>query len=183
MASTNYGVVCVFEIENYTKWPMDNPISYANTGYIKNPPVPVMSGKREAMVTRKTGHTATGTFGTASWLVNGQRRAIVMWSAPYSFDFHSNWLAVGIIGANSHVRSLADTMYEEPSEESTYTLGEFYDSTRIISYCDDVICVHGTMGTAHKTFIKIEVYPVSYDNLAGVSKNYINRENYHVTAY
>ena len=48
-------------------------------------------------VTRKRRYTATGVYGTVSWLVGSQnRRLVVMWSAPFNFNFYSNQLAVGM---------------------------------------------------------------------------------------
>ena len=50
-----------------------------------------------AQVTRKRFLTPTGVYGTVSWLINDlNRRVVVMWSAPFNFDFNDNTLAVGI---------------------------------------------------------------------------------------
>ena len=51
----------------------------------------------EAMAGHKVSDTATGCVGTVSWkLGDWDKMLVVMYSVPYSHDFHSNWLAVGI---------------------------------------------------------------------------------------
>ena len=76
-------------------------------------------------VARKKGHTATGSYGTVSWLVEGKaRRVYVMWSAPFNFDHYSNWLAVGISreGSTEHPanKSTFDLMYYGEPGTSSY---------------------------------------------------------------
>ncbi len=50
-----YSVTCGLTIENWTKWPLTNPYVIPGGGYVSTPPVPVLPGKKEAFVTRKTG--------------------------------------------------------------------------------------------------------------------------------
>merc|ERR1712173_88427 len=57
----------------------------------------VAPGKREGFSGQKTAGTATGIAGTVAWEIEGTNKMlVVMYSVPYSQDFHSNWLAVGI---------------------------------------------------------------------------------------
>ena len=55
----------------------------------------MLIGEAEACRARKTGGFATGTWGTVSWDVNGKERIVIMWSAPFNHNHHTNVLAVG----------------------------------------------------------------------------------------
>ncbi|KAK3610789.1 hypothetical protein CHS0354_014047 [Potamilus streckersoni] len=91
----NYKINCGFQVENWTRFPLTNPVVKIFAGALSTPPGDILPSKREAMVARKTSDTATGTFGTVSWLVEGtDRRIVLMWAAPYDFNFNSNWLGV-----------------------------------------------------------------------------------------
>jgi len=174
--SRNYRVGVTLQIDNYSKWPLTLPIFYENSGYVISPPIAVQPGTKEMMVMRKTGYIAAGSYGTVSWDVNGKMRLAVMWSAPFNFDFHSNTLAVGIIGADDHyTSSLADTMY---NDKGTFTRQEYdYDGTKAIKYCNSEICVHGSMGTSHHPHISISVFPMSNRDFANGVGEYINLNN------
>jgi hypothetical protein len=78
------------------------PQAYINGGVLSIPPVTIFPETSEAMMARKTGYTATGSYGTVSWLIEStddreQRRLIVMWYAPFNHDFYDNTLVVGLI--------------------------------------------------------------------------------------
>ncbi len=71
----------------------------------------LFQGKREVITARKTSGTATGSWGIASWDItdstNGKTESVaVMWSAPFNFDHHSNWLAVGVYNPPLSVENL-----------------------------------------------------------------------------
>ncbi len=68
-------------------------------------------GKREVMTARKTSGTATGSWGVASWDISDPATSktesvVAMWSAPFNFDHHSNWLAVGVYSPPPSVENL-----------------------------------------------------------------------------
>merc|ERR1712129_542311 len=78
---------------------MEFPVLTINSGYVSVPPSRVAAGKKEAIQTAKVPDRATGTSGTVYWDLQVPGRFIRgggMYSAPYSFDFHSNQFAVGI---------------------------------------------------------------------------------------
>ena len=80
-----------------------------------------------------------------------------MWSAPFNFDFYSNWLAVGIAdNVDSDNGKWADTMYYH---DGPFSKGEYKNSMNWISYSDDEVTIKGSMGTAHKTQVNIEIHP------------------------
>nr|UYP38769.1 mytiporin 2 [Mytilus galloprovincialis] len=164
-----YAVVCTIEVENWTKYPLMLPEARNNGGIIKSPPVVVLPGQKEQFIAHKTGHTATGTFGTASWLISSARkRAVVMWSCPYSFDFHSNWLGVGLTdrGCTDHRNWYGQMYYRSSGGGLNFRRGEYYYHTRTISIRDSEFEVVGIMGTSHKANVRIIVRPRELRDLA-----------------
>ncbi len=107
----NYSVKCGIEIENWTKWTLDEPSTYMNRGYVSTPAKTILPGSKEAVVTHKAGGTATGTSGTVAWnLGDTGKKVIVMWSAPFNHDHYSNWLAVDVQA--EHTKYDFDRMYK-----------------------------------------------------------------------
>ena len=91
-------------------------------------------------VARKTSGTATGSYGTVSWLIEAlNRRVVVMWSAPFNFNHHSNWLAVGLTapGTTKHAPGNAwfnRMYYENSSQQLMFERGEYYANVRPVLY-------------------------------------------------
>ncbi|KAK7104339.1 hypothetical protein V1264_019077 [Littorina saxatilis] len=110
-----YRVTCALQVENWTRYNLSNPVIHMNHGQIsKAPPATIDSGYREVTVTRKTSGTATGTSGTVSWEVEGlDRRVYLMWSAPFNFDFYSNWLGVGVSAPGYTGHPGGDDLFEQ----------------------------------------------------------------------
>lgn len=159
--ASRYTVMCKIEIENWTKYPLWAPESHINRGIIEYPPVAVMPGKREMFVARKTGLTATGTYGTASWQILGKdKRVVVMWSCPYNFNHYSNWLAVGLTSDRHHNDWFDQMYYKESGRGLNFTRGEYYYDTNIIKSGDKSFEVIGNMGTSHHTTAQIIVRPL-----------------------
>ena len=161
-----YRVAVTMNIINATKWPMTNPRCYTHGGVIVVQPSEISSGCKEMMVMRKRYHLPTGSYGTLSWDING-KQVIVMWSAPFNFDFYSNTLAVCIAEhyGNNHSESSFHEMYNE--EKDYFTREEYRNSTRnILKTVDGIICVHGSMSTTHKPVVEILVSPFIDRDLA-----------------
>ncbi|XP_033751129.1 tereporin-Ca1-like [Pecten maximus] len=169
MDALDYRNVIGMEVDNYSKWAMTNPVAYPDRGVITLSPREIHPGQREAMLARKTGFTATGTQGDVSWLIDN-RRVIVMWEAPFNFDFYSNKLAVGIVPSTAHTSSMFDVMN---GGSGNFTRGTYDNSVHTIEYCDEALCVEGTMGTSHKTQIHIQVIPRSVENVARTLETFI----------
>ena len=128
-AANNAGtrVVVQLEVINLSKWSLTNPVTLIHGGAVASQAHHVQPGMKEMMVMRKTYYTATGSYGTVSWDING-RVVIVMWSAPYSFDFHSNWLGVGIGHSRTHNSNTFNDMYYGGG--SWFKKDEYYYHTR-----------------------------------------------------
>ncbi|GAU89061.1 hypothetical protein RvY_01656-2 [Ramazzottius varieornatus] len=126
--SITHRVGVVLEVRNHTKYPMVQPITFVDAGKIQLQAGDIQAGTREVMSMHKTDHTATGSCGVVSWKLDGLgKRIVLMWSAPYSFDFHANWLAIGTMEdqyANLISPQTFNEMYK--GTESWFRRKEFY---------------------------------------------------------
>ena len=177
MDAIDYRVVCGIEIENWTKYPFGDPQTRLQRGYVSHPATTVQPATRGVMVGRKCGYTATGTSGTVSWLIGGDgRRLVVMWAAPFNFDFYSNRMALGFTEENcrDHGEHWFETM--DHSQNADIVLGGnprinfnrmvCNDRNEEIIVNNDILEMSGTMGTVHKPEIRIIVKPRRWENLA-----------------
>ena len=81
---------------------MSNPELRLRSGVVSVATRDIQPGTKEIFHVRKSRFVARGSVGTASWLVNGDKRIVEMWSVPYIYVSHENWLAVGIAHSNRH---------------------------------------------------------------------------------
>merc|ERR1712002_978882 len=81
-----------------------------------------------------------------------------MYSAPYSFDLHSNWLSVALC---PHID--ADKMYN--NDYNFLSRKEFYYTTSPVKICYDNVCMIGVMEGDHTPIVHLSVYPRSYYNM------------------
>ncbi|KAL3870255.1 hypothetical protein ACJMK2_038332 [Sinanodonta woodiana] len=172
LMNTNYRINCGIEVENWTKFPLTDPVVKIYAGALSTPPGDILPSKKEAMVARKSSDTATGTFGTVSWLVEGKaRRIVLMWAAPYDFNFHSNWLGVGITtpGITFHAQRndwFNQMYYGTSSDFIGFSRSLYYWESNPVVYKDDLIQISGTMSTGHQAQVKITVRPLNVSDLA-----------------
>ena len=159
-------------VENWTRFPMTNPSIRPVAGSVDLLPRNIEPGTKEIMVARKTRFTATGSYGTVSWLVdvNGQRqRIVVMWSVPYDYNWYSNWLAVGITNTVTHPAGglWYDNMYNRDD-----TPNNDFNRKKFRNNLDDLVFNLGRfeivarMGNGHKTQVTVEVRPARDADLA-----------------
>ena len=122
-------------------------------------------GKREGFAGHKEGNTATG-----SWVKCTYRTGSVimhfMYSAPYSFDFYNNQLAVAI--CNQYDRRCTTMSIQDMTTGARPYLArmDYYNTIRVLKLCKEGFCVTGVMGTSHHAEIQWKVYPLFYDNLS-----------------
>nr|AXS67898.1 coluporin-26 [Colubraria reticulata] len=180
LADAGYRVTCAIHIENWTRYPLLYPTVRLKGGALTGAPTAVLPGKSEkaAVLMRKAAHAAAGVYGTVSWEVSGtNRRFVIMLSAPYNFDFYSNWLGLGMTRpgltevANGH--AWFDHMYYGPVTTSDnvdlkFQRKRFYHLTDPIIYRDNEFEIVGVMTNVHKAEIKIVFRPaeMNYKNLA-----------------
>nr|UYP38775.1 mytiporin 8 [Mytilus galloprovincialis] len=166
--ATGYSVMCTIVIENWTKYVLIDPVSYINGGQISSPPTVVGPGKKEMFITHKK-CTATGTYGTASWLISStNQRAVVMWSCPYNFNHHTNRLAVGLTakGTIKHQNWFDQMNHKESSSNLNFVREEYYNDTKTISNKNDNFEITGTMGTTHVTEAHVIIRPLTINGLS-----------------
>lgn len=162
LLNKQFNVAAGGSIENFSKWTMILDYCTAEQGYIDKPMINVRPGKKEGFASHKTGNTATGTYVYCRYKVKGNAlRLHIMYSAPYSFDMHSNWLGLAITTPN--VQLDADKMYY--GTYSYVALEEFYNSVRPAKICSHGFCVSGTMGTSHHPEIHVKFYPEEFKDL------------------
>ena len=163
---TNYRVVVTIEVINATKWQMRNPQSQRHGGVVELQATEVAPGCKERLVVRKRFAQATGSHGTVSWDVGG-KQVIIMWSAPFNFDFYANTLAVGITDDEQqrNRRESFNEMYYGDGK-SYFVREHFKDHTRDITKSDGTLSVRGSMGTSHEPIITIVVSSFHKGDLA-----------------
>nr|UYP38774.1 mytiporin 7 [Mytilus galloprovincialis] len=174
-----YSVMCTIVIENWTKYRLEDAVAHINDGQISSPPTVVHPGKREMFITHYKEGTATGTYGTASWLISStDQRAVVMWSCPWNFNHYTNHLAVGLTekGTTKH-EDWFDQMYTKKSGSNLHFVREeYYNDTKTISHKNDNFEITGTMGTTHVTEAHIIVRPLSKNGLAENLKKCVEKK-------
>ena len=79
---------------------------------------------------------------------------VVMYSVPYSHDFHSNWCAVGIF-KKGDTSDHYNTMYY--NAEHGFKRKDFYGNVDPVVYEDSDYTVTANMGTSHKPEIQVTV--------------------------
>ncbi|XP_072050230.1 tereporin-Ca1-like [Amphiura filiformis] len=198
-----YSVCLGIEIENWTKYPLTEPIIRRCKGYVNSPPSRIPPGKNTTMEVRKTGFIWAGSYGTVSWKVatgdpKADRRVVVMWGMPYNHNHYSNTLAVGLTnpGETKHRedndwlnlmlydKKPKDKVIKKKSEASTgpvnfdYQRGEYYFSTEEIEEGDDKFEVVGYMGSTHQTDAKIIFRPkFTNPNVSTASTQLLNKDH------
>jgi len=170
LKQSSYRVAVSGSVENYSKWALLYKGCEIAAGQMNLPLRSVAAGQREGFASHKTAHAAKGSFVKCTLLV-GDKLVHFMYSAPYSFDFHANYLAVGIC----HKDMQSDTRgypcrdltakimyYYTPSFVS---IRQFYRNIHTVKYCDKDLCISGVMGTSHQPEINLKVMPQKYEDL------------------
>jgi len=161
-----FSVAFKLELENYTNEHLSVHQNKYNDGHVSKPPVDIKPGIKEAMSGHKVSNTATGCSGTASWTIGNKRNEkmlVVMYSIPYSHDFHSNYCAVGIFDKGDTTDHFNIMYYKA---ESGFKRKDFYRDADPAIYNGSDYIVSATMGSNHKPEIQVRLYPKSLENLA-----------------
>ena len=133
-------------------------------------------GTKEGLAGHKTGHTATGCEGTVSWKIgNTSRMLVVMYSVPYSHDFHSNWCGAGVF-TEQDTSGFLDKMYN--GNEVGFKRKEFYDDVTPLTYEGDAdFYVEASMGSSHKSEIEVSIKISAFIN------KHLRNEDQHIGIY
>ncbi|CAC5420217.1 unnamed protein product [Mytilus coruscus] len=161
-----YKVVCTIEIENWTKFILEDPHSSIAKGRLQSSPVMIRPASREQFIAHKSSWF-TGTYGVASWLIN-DRRAVIMWHCPYSFLWHTNVLGVGLTeSSNVYHKNWFNQMYKGRNGQGlNFERDDYHHDTPTIRIADERFEITGTMGTSHKATARIVIRPVNENDLA-----------------
>jgi len=158
--SINYCVAFVMEVNNHTHWTFKTPFCYPKSGHIQKQPDPrgILPGCQSVISGHKTSSTATGTYGTISWEVEGlDVRVIIMWSVPYNQNHFSNWLALGVINKEEHTSKQFGFSKMYHGKPTGFKRSEFYKKCSLLIYSNGRLKLEGNMGSSHKTTITINV--------------------------
>jgi len=126
----------------------------------------IAPGFRESAYAHKDSNTATGCGGVLVWKIGNTNKVVfVMYSMPYSFDFYSNTLAVGIsdyttgpdgnnvLPGDQNNDILFNKMY---SGSGNFSRNEYYYGTKGVEFKQDGFRIQGSMGTSHDTVIYLK---------------------------
>ncbi|CAG2247613.1 unnamed protein product [Mytilus edulis] len=140
------------------------------SGSLYSSAVSIRPGEKEQFITHKTSWSTYGSAGVASWLIEDGhgKRAVVMWSVPYSHWFHSNWLAVGLTesGNQAHKDWFNQMYYYESGSGLHFKRKDYYYDTNILSFKDEKFEITGIMGTSFKPTARIIIKPLNETDLA-----------------
>ncbi|XP_052065760.1 echotoxin-2-like isoform X2 [Mytilus californianus] len=163
----DYSVVCSIEVENWTRFILEDPHSSIAKGQLQSSPVVIRPASREKIIAHEASWFR-GTYGVASWLLN-DRRAAVMWHCPYSFFWGSkNMLGVGLTESwYGYHKNWFYQMYKGGNGQGlNFVRDDYYYDTPTIRIADERFEITGTMGTSHKATARIVIRPVNEHDLA-----------------
>ncbi|CAG2242151.1 unnamed protein product [Mytilus edulis] len=152
----NYTIVCGIEIKNSTKYTLHLPKTTVQWGFLLSPPTTaIKSGGKGHFIGHKHSAGVTGTTGVVSYLIGEfDLRMVIMWSAPYNFDFFDNRLAVGFINSKED-GDIYNRMYYGIDKE--FARNNYCRSCNAISNERDGFIIQGIMGTSHKSKVEVEL--------------------------
>ena len=75
-----------------------------------------------------------------------------MYSIPYSHDFHSNWIGVGLFSQSDQTKKFNDMYY---GKEHNFQRKDFYNDGSPVTFKGDKFMVKGTCGTDHQPTIRV----------------------------
>ena len=150
------------EVENYTKFYLSPGQTDLNSGHISEPPSAMFGGEKHGVVGHKTANAATGCAGVLTWEIkDSDEKLVLMYSIPYSHDFHSNWIGVGLCSKSTNLTF--DEMYN--GYENGFKRKDFYYDTNPVNFKSANFAVQATCGTNHKPTIRVKLAPTDQGNL------------------
>ena len=151
-AAMDYTVTFQLIMENYTNEHLYTYQQYNHAGHIKEANQDVRPGMKEGLAGHKSSSTATGCTGTVAWKIGKTNKmVVVMYSVPYSHDWHSNWCGVGIFDVQE-TSNFFEKMYND--QEVNFKRKDFYRDWDPVTYKNANFTVNATMGTSHKSTIQ-----------------------------
>ena len=152
---TGYSEAFLLTVSNYSNQPLINHETFNHGGWVADRARSVKMGGAENVYGHSAAGTATGCSGTIAWKIGKTNKMlVVMYSVPYSHDFHSNWCGVGIFDIGDTENHFTKMYYEG---ETTFARKEFYYDSLPVVYKGEQFSVHAVMDKTHKSNIKVSV--------------------------
>nr|AXS67884.1 coluporin-12 [Colubraria reticulata] len=157
-----YRVKVEITVENLTSFPLLRPVLRLVKGVNSSSPADIDPNSEKTFNVRLVKTSLYGTYGTVSWEVSGEnRRFVVMWSAPYSFDLYSNWMGLGLTTQGQTDVAAGDTWfdqmyYKKSSELLKHIIKKFKTDENPVNLRVDDFNISGTMTSGHHAKIKIQ---------------------------
>uniref|UniRef100_W4VSD3 Conoporin 2 n=1 Tax=Conus geographus TaxID=6491 RepID=W4VSD3_CONGE len=185
LADNTYWVTCAIQVENWTKFTLKTPGLMLRSGAHTTTPVVIEPGKREAFAVRKTAYTATGVSGTVSWEVNGnQQRFVIMWSAPFNFDFYVNRLGlgmtrVGLVDVAPIHLWFYQMLDKDNNDDLTFERKMFYYNLDPLIYSNEKFEAEGHMTNTHNALVRVIFRPANnkWEDLADKIQEELNKSS------
>lgn len=86
---------------------------------------------------------------------------VIMWSAPYNFDFFDNRLAVGFVKSDDDW-DIYNRMYYGTDEQ--FDRANYCRSCDAITHKNSGFIIQGIMGTSHKSKVEVELSEIVKKN-------------------
>ena len=158
-------------IENLTRWNLWNGRAFAENGKIKSGPAWVRAGHKEIWEIHKTEFIASGSSGILAYYEESSNVTIaIVWDAPFSFDLHSNNLAIGVIDGQVTTEKF-EQLFDDLDENRHLNFSQCYQKSQNHLPSTDpceVLSTHfnvtGTMGTNHHPQLRIKVLPLTHED-------------------
>ena len=157
-------VVCGVRVKNSTDFKLKTPRYFINWGTMGYPPKDIEARSTGIMVGHQTLDFATGTAGLVTWDICDQNMIlVVMWSAPFNFDFYNNYFAIGLKKNFCEVNeSVYLDMYEvQRGHNNSWFVRKEIDSAHFdsqpVSIKNGRFCVSGYMEAEHKCYLDIDL--------------------------
>ena len=166
--SFKHHVAFKFDLENHTKFMLDDPQYEVASGRIVRPPIPIVQGQKEAISGRQTTGQVTGCAGVVSWRIGDTGKMfVIMYRVPYLREFSTNWCALGIFPHDS-IDDYFEKMYYD--DVIGFARKKFSFDDCMVMVADDRFKATATMGTSRKSEIRVQLMPLSLMDLASSLK-------------
>ena len=157
------------EIENHTKYLVDEPKNEAIAGHVLQCAVPIKDGEKEAICGQQASEGNSGCAGVVSWKIgNTGKMLVLMYHIRCNVHALSvNWCGVGIFPDGS-IENYFNKMYYE--DEVGFARKKFNSDDDLVIFSDKQFKVTATMETSHKPKIRAQFLPHSVNDLAASLK-------------
>ena len=159
----------------------------------------ILPGEKEIMQGHKVHLSTHGACGVACWRVDCSRSVLaVMWSIPLHFSFWTNWMAIGIFPDTMEIsQQIFDLMYSGEQgvifwfvlvsikiqiffftfSDERFIRRNFYKELTPVNFENEDFHIIGTMGSSHKSILKVSVFPKKLNDLAPSLRHQVEDED------